>query len=284
MHLRLNGNIEISTKDLLLRLENEGIIDSEDIVFLGGSLIESSIRSIYKDMGNLESDIDVFIFKKNNDNLFIDEKGAYRKNDKITIFKRYDSIDYDIEIYNLQAIENLIKSIDDILVDESLRTRNSFSLPNSWNSREVNSIINRMNNSLAIQNESAFQSILDRIKWRNYGQYRKRLLINEIDNLLPDIWGNLSPRIFEVAVMLSRKLLTKFMEIILINEGETVDREKWVIYKSLILATKEDTKYKDLAACFNNIFLSDVSDFNKAKEIIIDTINYVNDSIIEMDE
>lgn len=283
MSLKLKGNIEVNSKNLLLRLKNENIIELDDIVFLGGSLIESCIRPIYKDMGNSESDIDVFVFKKNFNNLLIDEKKSYRKNGKVTVFKSYDSIDYDIEIYTLQAIDNLINSIDNILVDESVRTRNSINLPNFWNLREVNSIINRMNNSIAIQNEVAFERMLDRINFATYARYRKRLLINEIDNLLPDIWGNLSPKIFEVSVILSRKLLIKLMELILINEGETVDREKWVVYKALVLS-KENTQYRDLFTCFNKLFLSDISEFRKAKEVIIEIINYVNDSIIEMDE
>ena len=72
------------------------------------------------------------------------------------------------------------------------------------------------------------------------------------------------------------------MELFLVNEGETVDREKWVVYKALVLSKKSEN-YVELSRCFEKLFLSDVTKFSVAKETIIESVNYVNDKIIEME-
>ena len=191
-------------------------------------------------------------------------------------------MDFDIEIYSQEAIDNLIKSIENISIDESQRIRNSFKLPNSWSIRDVKSIVNRMKNSIAIQNVDSFIHICNQIDIEKFLSYQRVLLVNEIDNILPDIWGNLTETIFEVSLFVTRNMFIKFMELFLVNEGETVDREKWVVYKALVLSKKSEN-YVELSRCFEKLFLSDVTKFSVAKETIIESVNYVNDKIIEME-
>ncbi|MBK5079929.1 MULTISPECIES: hypothetical protein [Streptococcus] len=280
--MNLKNNISVEQDELLTSLENELIISEDDLVFLAGSLIESAINPEFKDMGNKESDIDVFIIKRDFSNLIVDEKKSYFKNGKITIFRRYAGMDFDIEIYSQEAIDNLIKSIENISIDESQRIRNSFKLPNSWSIRDVKSIVNRMKNSIAIQNVDSFIHICNQIDIEKFLSYQRVLLVNEIDNILPDIWGNLTETIFEVSLFVTRNMFIKFMELFLVNEGETVDREKWVVYKALVLSKKSEN-YVELSRCFEKLFLSDVTKFSVAKETIIESVNYVNDKIIEME-
>ena len=139
-----------------------------------------------------------------------------------------------------------------------------------------------MKNSIAIQNVDSFIHICNQIDIEKFLSYQRVLLVNEIDNILPDIWGNLTETIFEVSLFVTRNMFIKFMELFLVNEGETVDREKWVVYKALVLSKKSEN-YVELSRCFEKLFLSDVTKFSVAKETIIESVNYVNDKIIEME-
>lgn len=265
-------------KQILDFLIEDGLITIDDIVYLSGSLVESAVNLKYSGMGNEESDLDIFIIKKDND-FAINNSNGYKRRHKITIFKKYFNIQCDIEIYRFSDVCELLNNLNKIQFSEQVRTPNLLPRPVGWNQRDVKSFINRLNYSIVIQNEQQYQLLQSNFNLVVYSKYSMQLIINEIDSLIADVWGNLKPESYDVALYLARNAFIKLLEFMLYSEYQTVDRTKWIIFKGLIFVS-DNEEYLRL---YKELFKGEVSDFKSCKKTIVKSIDLINEYIQDMD-
>ena len=269
---------QFDEKQILEFLIKDGLITIDDIVYLSGSVVESTVNLKYSGMGNEESDLDIFIIRKD-DNFDIDDNGGYKHRHKITVFKKYFDIQCDIEIYRFSDVCELLNNLNKIQFSEQVRTPNLLPRPVGWNQRDVKSFINRLNYSIVIQNEQQYQLLQNKCNLAAYSKYSMQLIINEIDSLIADIWGNLKPETYDVALYLTRNAFIKLLEFMLYSDYQTVDRTKWIIFKGLICVS-DNEEYLGL---YNELFKGEVSNFKTCKKIIIKSVDLINEYIQDMD-
>lgn len=278
MNLELK-HLTVEKKRLSKKLLKDGLIKKDDIVYLSGSIVESVVRGdIYSPIGNKLSDIDIYIITSSN---FDNIKGdGYKKIHKHVEFKRYDGIQYDIEIYKYEDVEKMLIDINNIEFSEQIRIPNLFNRPKGWSARDVRSFINRFNYSIVLQNEKKYKKLKKILNVKNFNKYEIQILINEIEGLVRDVIGNLKKETYDTALYLCREVFVKFLFILLNLNGETVDREKWAIYKGLIILEENN---KNIFNMYNLLFKDNLIDFNKGKHIITACLNEINDYLVDID-
>lgn len=278
MNLELKHLI-VEKKKLREKLLKDGLIKKDDVVYLSGSIVESVVRGdIYSSIGNKLSDIDIYIITSSN---FDNIKGdGYKKIHKHVEFKRYDGIQYDIEIYKYEDVEKMLIDINNIEFSEQIRIPNLFNRPRGWSSRDVRSFINRFNYSIVLQNEKKYKKLKKIMNVKNFNKYEIQILINEIEGLVRDVIGNLKKETYDTVLYLCREVFVKFLFIILNLNGETVDREKWAIYKGLIILEENN---KNIFNMYNLLFKDNLVDFKKGEYIITECLNEINDYLVDID-
>lgn len=283
MSIQLKNGITIDKNVLIERLREDGLLEDDDLVFVAGSLIESIVNLDYSKMGNSLSDIDVFIIKNKELNLEKIHSGdSYVKNNVITVFRNYDNLGYDIEIYTMKCVQNLINAVNSIELHKDVKTQNSFKVDSSWTEPLVASFLNRLNYSMAVNKIEQYYRLKDSINYQKYKMYRIQKLMNEIDNIIVDVYGNLTEEMYEVSLYLTREAYINFMKMILVYEGQTIDRDKWVIYKFSRLAELMQ-QYQEYENVYQQLFLAAINGFEKGKEIIQMTIDSMNNFFAEME-
>lgn len=151
---------------------------SDDVAYIGGSLIDGQINKYSEGLGNKYSDLDIFIIRESSK--FKDSDSTY-----VGKFKRIDFLelpDYgiDIEIYDRDFIENLILSVSRIEFDLNKRVTNSFIIDDSFNYTEILTFFNRFINSICIFNEKEFSLLKNKLtlsKWFELQKYSIIIII-----------------------------------------------------------------------------------------------------------
>ncbi|KAB3529862.1 hypothetical protein [Alkaliphilus serpentinus] len=267
-------NIILNKKDILEKLDYE----EEDIIFLGGSLIEGSINKLSNGMGNKLSDIDVFILS-NDIKKIQKSKLDYDKEYLKTQFKRLCSISLDIEIYSKQVILDLIEQLNNCDFNTNIRTFNLLNLPVGFDLNSFTSFIHRFLNGIPVYNEEVFYQISNFLKRDNYFKLMVRLAVNNVDVFYEDAIGNIQNHQYEVALVVARNILLETMKAYIFNKKTSLDRDKWIPLKlkNLGLYDEEvETQYKTFAKLYyeeklderNNIRLNVEKIINFSNEII----------------
>lgn len=283
MCIKLKNDIIIIKDEILDMLSKEGIISEKDIVYVSGSLVEPIVNADYSDMGNCSSDIDLFvIIDEKNGRTLGDKLTGYKKEHKITIFQMYNEIGCDIEIFSKNSVKELSEAINNIQLSNHMRTRNGLKVPEGWSDRDIKSFINRLNYSIPISGNEEYHKLKNSINYNKYSQYRIRRLTNEIDNIISDIWGNLSRNTFDTCVFLVREAYLKLMELILYRVGQTVDRDKWVSYKFMRMV-EIFPEYEPYREIYKTIFLEQLEDYEYGKQCIVKAVECINEFFIDVE-
>ncbi|HEP1803547.1 TPA: hypothetical protein VB840_002192 [Streptococcus suis] len=122
---------DISITDLKKHIK----IYDTDIVYFGGSLIESKVNKFSKGIGNYRSDLDLFIIRESIN--FKDTSATYSSDEKKTSFFKLGKINVDVEIYDKDFVLELTENINSIVFSLDSRIKNSFVFPgNTTNYQE----------------------------------------------------------------------------------------------------------------------------------------------------
>lgn len=237
-----------------------------DIVYLGGSLIEGSINPYGRGMGNVYSDIDVFIVR-NHEN-YIVTKGEYNEKIKKTDFYTTpNGISFDIEIYDRDCVDNVIELLESSEININERVLNYIDFPEGWNMESANSFFCRIKNSICIYNEDAYEKIIAKINFGKFIHIYKYFLMNGIDNIVQDVMGNEKANQIETALLCAREACYHLMGIILLNEEQMYDRKKWLFIKFKNLVETKSMYVEELESC-RQLFFGQIDEHEEAERMI----------------
>ena len=268
------GNNSISYAELIKEIQP----NEDDVVYLGGSLIEGSIEKLSSGMGNEKSDLDVFIIRNND--VFQKTNGVYEQSVRKTFFidSLFDGID--VEIYDRKFVDDLVEVLAETKLDANKRSQNLFyeSKLESASYRIINTFLNRLKYSICIYNKTAYDSIRNKLDFRRFLELKKTNQLTRIDNMFPDIEGNAKAGHFHVALYCLRELFMEVAEYVLSQEGIYVDRKKWVILKLSNLVAQEGC-YNKLWSSYQRMFLDSISFDDRFEKEINYTIDVLKETI-----
>jgi len=256
--------------------------NNDDIIYLSGSIVEGKLSDISRGVGNKLSDVDVFILRNTSS---IDEKHTYTINNRKFDFKLINNIHYDFETYDLTQIREIFNSIAQLDFSKNLNVKRQLNLPNGWTFTVLNSIIHRLLNSIPIQNEDALKELKDSLDYARYSKMYSQILKNRIDDANDDVIGNaLNPSTQITSIYVLRQSFIYLIEIILLKEGITNDREKWAQLKFNNLS-KKSSKYDSVKEWEKRIFFEEINVFESdTKKMIFEAQNFLNDEIEKLEE
>lgn len=266
--------LDIEIEELLKHF----IVYPNDVIFLAGSLIDGKVNRWSKGMGNLYSDLDIFILR---DNVYFNESEAtYSQINKKTDFTRFNSVGIDIEIYPKEFIKNLITEINSI--DLNIDTRVANALRNTWGLSiyDINTFLNRFINSICIHNESEMSTLKKSLKIGNWLDFQKQFVINSIESKITDALGNVDVGNFEVAIFCTRNAFFDLIHYLVSCEGDLVDREKWLPLK-FINILKARPKLVNLEKQYEELFYSDLTTIDKKRKAILDSLELIQKKLEE---
>lgn len=226
----------ISIKEILNSIE----YCEKDIVYIGGSLIEGIIEPCSKGMGNKYSDLDVFIIREHSD--FLRTDCVYSGKVKKTCFNVVNGIGCDIEIYDIERILQVIESISKAEIQEDERVLNYIKYPKGWDLWTLNSFYNRIHSSICIFGETKYLCLKENLKIQKFMEIYKYHLLNEIDNKIDDVKGNIDCNELFTALLCMRDICNDLMWLILLNSQIMCDRKKWIWLKYNNYVTGNDEK------------------------------------------
>lgn len=251
---------------------------SDDVAYIGGSLIDGQINKYSEGLGNKYSDLDIFIIRESSK--FKDSDSTYAGKFKKIDFLELPDYGIDIEIYDRDFIENLILSISRIEFDLNQRVTNSFLIDDSFNYTDISTFFNRFRNSICIFNEDEFNLLKNKLTLSKWLELQKYSIINSIENLYADILGNLDSENFDVAVICTREAYLLLVKYIVFSLGDTVDRDKWLPIK-LRNIVKYNPFYQELEHAYNVLFFGDLSDHNSKMNVCQDSVRFIQKCLEE---
>lgn len=266
---------DISITDLKKRIK----IYDTDIVYFGGSLIESKVNKFSKGIGNYRSDLDLFIIRESIN--FKDTSATYSSDEKKTSFFKLGKINVDVEIYDKDFVLELTENINSIVFSLDSRIKNSFVFPGNTTNYGLNSFLNRLMNSLCIQNEQAYLDVKKNINIAKWQEFQKNYLINSIENTLEDAVGNLEENKYEIAVLCTRNAFLDLVRYTIFFLHDLTDREKW-LYIKLTNISIYHKEYKEMYKRFNLLFFSDLTTEENKRMIALDCIKFIKIQIESM--
>lgn len=201
--------------------------NDEKMIFLSGSLIEK--------IGNKFSDLDIFIITDDVSKLVLSNYD-YDHDDLKIIFKEYDGIKCDIEIYNEELIKDNIKILNDF-DSEDKRILNIFT---KIDTNLFLSFIHRILTGKYIKNESELVKLVSQINLDKYFLILKRFYQNQIENSYDDLVGNFYEKNYMTVILIGNMILPTLMTYFLAKKKITIDRRKWAYEKLKILSNKDE--------------------------------------------
>lgn len=272
----INGlNKRFSLKDLKETIN----IEENDILYIGGSLIEGKYNELSVGMGNPKSDLDLFIIKDKSSYETIEH--VYNFGIRKVDFKVINGIDFDIEFFMNGTINEIIECLDNIDHDINERVDNMISPPCGWNFDDINEFLTRIYYAKCIYNEQAFNNLKRRLKFNSFNKLYRDQTINTMENIIDDVIGNLEVGQYGTALYSSRSAFLYFLKFIILSENEFIDRDKWIILKFFNIVQQKN-KYKDVANIYNELFLKDVSDNTTLEKTIKNSINFIRYRVEDM--
>lgn len=268
--LYINGlkrNIKFSNILTNLKLCNN------DIVYIGGSLIEGTIGKYSDGMGNEKSDFDLFIIRESES--FIKSDFVYDDKFKKTYFINNNNNGFDIEIYNKDNIYQLISSINNFEYVFNKRILNMIDFPEGWSLEETNSFLTRLKYSICLVNEEEYTNLKKNIKYDKFLHLYKEYTINCLDNSFDDLIGNIRNKTYDTALFCIRSTFILLLEIIIMKENDFIDREKWATLKFTNIVNKTQ-KYQDVMKQYKRLFLGDLSNNDILCNEIHNTISLIH--------
>lgn len=240
----------------------------DDIVFAAGSLIEG--------VGNRHSDLDIFILAENLERFNEIECEYDFDQFKVTFTNAY-GIGFDIEVWSKELLLEVINQINSIQFDTSTRTYNLIDLPNNNRIEDIMSLVHRFITGEALHNHDGFNGLLEKLNLDNYYRLMVRWSMNEVDNSIDDLIGNVDKKDFINAVLVGRTVLIETLTTYLFSKKVSLDRAKWVYPKLRQLAEKDDEarKIMEKFEIINFSSLSTEKEFEKNSHKILDLTNSI---------
>lgn len=261
----------------LIKLLKSLNISPNTIAYLGGSAIEGSICDKSTGMGNKLSDLDLFIILPNEE--FYAMQSDYSTTTEKNAFISIDNVSLDITYYKMEDIDSLTLFINNLEIDNNKKVLGMLNQSNGWDADKVNEIINRLIHSIPIQNEELYNNLIKSINLKKFCTIFHKMLITSIDNLIIDIQGNLDANQIDTALYCAREAYLRFMKSIIYKKFDTVDRDKWIPLKVYNLKSKNIDK---VTQTYYNLFYR--IDKHTARQIITDSVIFINDYILNEDE
>ena len=229
-------------------------------------------------MGNELSDLDIYIIREHNN--FVNTDFVYNQSVKKTYFINNVLGGIDVEVFDRDFINNLNEILLNKKINPSERCGNFFSdsLADGGSYRLINSFLNRLKYSICLYNEDGYNELKSQINFNRFLEIKKANQLVIIDNIFPDIIGNIRLNQLDVALYCSRELFLEALEYILANEKIFVDRKKWVVLKFRNLVEQEKM-YTTLWHEYGCLFLSELSSFKKMELVINSAINTIKDTL-----
>lgn len=266
---------KIGKKINLKDVEKSIKLFDDDIVYFGGSLIEGEINKNSKGMGNVYSDLDMFIIRETTK--FSETDATYENDFKKTTFVRVSDMGVDVEIFNYKYILKLISNLNDVKLDLNVRIDNL--LNENISLQEINTFLCRLKYSINLVNKNKYDDLLDKIDFNKFLYIYKESLYNSWDNKLDDTLGNLKEQQYNVALHCCRMMFIEFSKYYLAENLEFIDREKWIFLKILNIANAiGDIKFEDK---YNELFCSDIRDNKKKEKVIKNSLAFMKEKMDE---
>lgn len=249
--------------DILSKLQ----ILNDDIVYLAGSVIEGAVAECSAGMGNELSDIDVFIIRKHDD--FETTTADYIYKTKKVYFVNAVLNGLDVEVLDYDYITQLATTIKSSAIRSSERTSTIFSSKMGDNNSftEINAFLCRLKYSICIWNFDKYDELIKSFDFEHFSKICINHLVTKVDNIFPDIYGNLESCQYDVALYCMRDAFFYIMKIVLLNEGVFVDRPKWMPLKLRNLADLKH-EYMNIWKAYVSLFRSDIMG-DKACEAVV---------------
>ena len=249
------GELKVTYDEIL---ESAGVIDN-DIVYISGSLVEGYVDRFAKGMGNLYSDIDVFIIREHID--YVKTNAVYTSDVNKIFF--CDRLMLDIEVFDKDYVIALSETLSELEIKKDIRISNVLKEKlNKGNDYDfINSFLNRLLYSICIYGEESYLEIKNNMNFKKFLELRKYELINFIDNVYSDVTGNMLAREIDAALYSFRLILKKILEVALAEEEIFVDRDKWISLKFTNLVNQKNI-YENIHSIYRNINRGDLLNDN----------------------
>lgn len=253
----------------------------DDVIYLSGSLVEGQMCKYSEGMGNKKSDVDVFILR--NKKHMESKSYTYNELIKRIFFFTHNNINFDVEVFDKEVIEQIISSLNDVNLDINTKTLNLINLPRGWDIENLNSFIKRIKYSTCIFNKGDYKKIINNIDQDKFAKIFIRYLINDIDQYYDDALENMERDTIDTSLYVTRKMIYLMLNTVLYRNGSYTDKFKWIglKFKNLV---KYEKKYQYLFDVYNLCIKSDVSDYDTAIKAINKTLSAINETINELDE
>lgn len=269
------GTISNNLEETISFAEIVGVIQplANDVVYLGGSIIEGGVDKYSMGMGNNYSDIDVFIIRDHND--FTSTEAVYNESSRKTYFVDGVLNGLDIEVYDFNFVSFLTAALKEYKPQADMRNKNSVKtlLPVGYNIDFLSTFLNRLMNSVCIFNNKSYESIKSKIDFNKYCTIKRDSLLVFLDNAYPDVEGNIEAGQNDVALYCMREIFLMLVGAVLANEGILFDRTKWLPVK-LKNYTNLTGKYKQLWLNYLLLFKADLHSKDSCTSIIKDAMEF----------
>lgn len=202
------NKFNVTEAELCKRVESK----DHEIVFLSGSLFD--------DLGNERSDLDIFLITDDSHPLLQQERTIDQN--VIVENKRYDLSIFSSSLISetAQILSGLDFSSSDVYVPRHLHPQVS--------NYEICTMVHRLKVGAPIFNHAKFGQVLEAFPFSSYIQWMIRIKLNEYDGLYEDIVGSLESHDYLTAEELILQQLRLISQLLILSAGETFDRDKWV--------------------------------------------------------
>ena len=256
----MNNKIDENIIKEISEMINQDFND-EKMIFLSGSLIEK--------IGNKFSDLDIFIITDNVSKLTLSNYD-YDHNDLKIIFKEYNGIKCDIEIYN----EDLIKENIKILNNHNFENKRILNVFSKIDTNLFLSFIHRMITGRYIKNEVELKKIVSEINLDKYFLVLKRFYQNQIENSYDDLVGNFYEKNYMTVILIGNMILPTLMAYFLAKKNVSIDRRKWA-YEKLKALSNKDKESEFFLRKIDSFFLGKFKIEDYGKQLI----NFINQTL-----
>ena len=235
-------------------------VSIDDVVYIGGSLVEGAINPFSKGMGTPKSDIDVFIIRNPHDFKPLSEDEFADSTSRIYSIYLHDQ-DLDVTEYNKSAVYALADALNKLEIDAFSKKRmpiqERLNIGNGYTS--VVSFLNRLNSSLCIYNHEIYNEVKALIDYGKFMLFEKDRLYKKHKDLESDVLGHLMVAQAEMALYSFRKLVQNLMHLAILNEKMLVDRGRWILLKfnNIVELTG---RYLELHQIYTTTFREDLTD------------------------
>lgn len=209
-------------KNLILQNLN---YEKDDIIFASGSIIEK--------LGNMYSDIDLFILNDRMNQIY-----------ELKI-NRIQSIKIDLETWNLSFLKKIISNVNNFDVNNLESNFFEEMVLDNISLEQQLSILHRLLVGVSILNETEFKKLISSLNQNNYFILLSRLHSNNVDNSYEDILGNFEMGNYKNSILISINTLPEAIMAYLSSKKISIDRQKWAL-KKLELLSQKDLEAKEM--------------------------------------